>query len=114
MKETLCLTGAHPVDESFVAATLKAIRRCPARADFIEICFVTSEGSWTWCFREPSERTGCSPGRAIALTIGSYGAQARSVDDGDIGLALPTSEALPMILGHSPTYVDRRLVHRGW
>jgi hypothetical protein len=114
MKDAVCFTGSHLMDESFVPARLESVRRCPARADFIELCFATDEGSWTWCFRDPPERTKGESFGSLALTVGPYGAQARCVDDGDLGLALPTSEALPMILGDSRTYVARRLVDRGW
>jgi hypothetical protein len=114
MKEALCFTGSRMVDESFVPATLESVRRCPARSDFIELCFATDEGAWTWCFRDPPEGNGCGSVGALALAVGPYGPQARSVDDDGIGVALPTSEALPMILGDSPTFVARRLVERGW
>ncbi|ORA41077.1 hypothetical protein BST20_02775 [Mycobacterium branderi] len=100
-------------DGSFVLASLQSFHRCPARSDFIELCFATDAGTWTWCFREPSERSEGGSGGTLALTVGPYGAQARYVDDGGLGLALPTSQALPMILGGSQTYVARRLVARG-
>jgi hypothetical protein len=112
MTKLPCFTGPHLADGSFVLATLQCVRRCPARSNFVELCFATDEGWWTWCFRDPPERSERSSGGTLALTVGPYGAQARCVDDGGLGLALPTSEALSMILGGSQTYVARRLVER--
>jgi hypothetical protein len=112
MTKLECFTGSRLDDGSFVLATLQCVRRCPARSNFIELCFATDEGSWTWCFRNPPEPSERGSGGTLALTVGPYGAQARGVDDGRLGLALPTSEALPMILGGSQTYVARRLVER--
>ena len=115
MTESPCFSGSRLEDESLIPATFQSVRRCPARPDYIELCFETAEGLWSWCFRDPHE-----PGEgewgtrgALALTVGPYGAQARCVEDNEIGLALPTSEALPMILGGSRTYVTRKLVERG-
>jgi hypothetical protein len=101
-------------DKSLISATLQSVRRCPARPDYIELCFGTDEGLWTWCFRDPRELDECGSGGTLALTVGPYGAQARCVEDNGLGFALPTSEALPMILGGSRTYVARKLVERGW
>jgi len=112
MTQPTCFTGSRLEDGSFVLATLESVRRCPARSDFIELRFVTDEASWTWCFRDPPERSERGAGGTLALTVGPYGAQARSVDDSGLGLALPTSEALPMILGGSQTYLARRLIER--
>lgn len=99
-------------DKSFVPATLQSVRRCPVRSDYIELCFMTHEGLWTWCFRDPpdrSERTGGT----LALKLGPYGTQAHYVHNNGLGHALPTSEALSMVLGGSRVYVARRLVERG-
>ena len=112
MTKSPCSAGSRLGDGSFVLATLQCARRCPARADFIELCFATDEGSWTWCFRDPVQRSECGSGGTLALTVGPYGAQARYADEGGLGLALPASDALPMILGGSQTYVERRLVER--
>jgi hypothetical protein len=112
MTKLPCFTDSRLRDGSFVLATLQCVRRCPARSNFIELCFATDEGSWTWCFRDPPERSERSSSGTLALTVGPYGAQARCVDAGALGLALPTSEALSMILGGSETYVARRLVER--
>jgi len=112
MTKLPCFTDSRLRDGSFVLATLQCVRRCPARSNFIELCFATDEGSWTWCFRDPPERSERGSGGTLALTVGPYGAQARCIDEGGLGLALPTSEALPMILGGSQTYVARRLVER--
>jgi hypothetical protein len=112
MTKLECFTGSRLEDGPFVLASLQAVRRCPARSNFIELCFATDEGPWTWCFCNPPERSERGSGGTLALTVGPYGAQARCVDDGRLGLALPTSEALPMIFGGSQTYVSRRLVER--
>ena len=95
-------------------ATFQKVRRCPARPHYIALCCATDDGALTWCFRDPHELCGCGSGHTLALTVGPYGAQARSVVDNGLGFALPTSEALPMILGGSRTYVSRKLVERGW
>ncbi|PQM48732.1 hypothetical protein C1Y40_01098 [Mycobacterium talmoniae] len=112
MPKPLCCSS-HLEDKWFIPAALESVRRCPARADYIELCFATDEGSWTWCFRDPLERRERTGG-TLALAVGPYGAQAHCVEGSGLGLALPTSEALPMVLGGSRTYVARRLVERGW
>lgn len=114
MLKPLCVKGSRLDDGLFVPAALEGVRGCPARSDFIELFFATDDGPWTWCFPEPSERNQGGAGATIALTVGPYGAQARCVGDGLLGLALPTSEALPLILGGSRIYVARKLVERGW
>ena len=112
MTQPTCFTGSRMEDGSFVLATLESVRRCPARSEFIELRFMTDGAAWTWCFRDPPERSDRACGGTLALTVGPYGAQARCVDDEGLGPTLPTSEALPMILGGSKTYVARRLVER--
>ena len=112
MTKLPCFTDSRLRDGSFVLATLQSVRRCPARSVFIELCFATDEGSWTWCFRDPTERSERGSGGTLALTVGPYGVQARCIDEGGLGVALPASEALPMILGGAKTYVARRLVDR--
>lgn len=115
MTESPCVSGMHLRDRSLIPATLQAVRRCPARSDYIELCFETDEGMWTWCFRDPAELSDpeCS-GSTLALTVGPYGARARCVEEGELGFALPISEALPMILGGTRIFVARKLVERGW
>lgn len=105
-------TGPRLAEASFVSATVQSVRRCPARSDFIELCFVTDEGSWTWCFPDPADQTKRGSAARVALTVGPYGPQARYVDDAGLGNALPTSEALPIILCGCQTYVARKLVER--
>ncbi|GAB1812510.1 hypothetical protein [Mycobacterium sp. MUNTM1] len=112
MTRLQCFTGSRFEDASFLPATLESVRRCPARSDFIELCFATDEGGWTWCFRDPAERGEGSSDGTLALTVGPYGAQARNVEEGGLGPALPTSEALPIILGGSRVYLARQLVER--
>lgn len=102
-------------DASPIPATLDSVRRCAARADYIELCFVTVEGAWTWCFPEPAEPcAGDSVGDAVVMTAGPYGVQARRLDDGKLGFAMPSAEAMAMILGGCRTYVARKLIERGW
>jgi hypothetical protein len=115
MTESPCVNGSYLRGKSLIPATLQSVRRCPARSDYVELCFETDEGLWTWCFRDPSElsESECSGG-TLALTVGPYGARARCVEDGELGFALPISEALPMILGGSRIFVARKLVERGW
>jgi hypothetical protein len=101
------------VAEPVLPATLELVRRCPARSEYIELCFTTPEGSWNWCFPEPPPRrkTRASP---LALTPGPYGAQARLLRDSGLGPALPSSSALPMILAGTDVYVARGLVSAGY
>lgn len=112
MTQASCDTDPRVTDESFLPATLGFVRRCPARADYIELCFTTDEGTWNWCFPKPPEQPG-SAGSPLALTIGRYGAQVHLVDGDRLGPALPSSEALPMILDDAQVFVARQLVARG-
>lgn len=102
-------------DGSLIPATFQSVHRCPARSDYIELCFETDESPWAWCLPEPSEHAeydgGCD---AVAITVGPYGAQARCVDGDRLGFALPGSEAVPLILNGIRTLVARKLVERGW
>jgi hypothetical protein len=112
MTKLACVAHSSVQDGTFVLATFSYVRRCPARADFVELCFATDEGDWTWCFRDPVERSKCVSGAPIALTVGPYGAEARHVHGSALGLALPSSQALAMILSGSRIYLARRLVRR--
>lgn len=112
MPQRTCTSGRLLEDESFLAATLSLARRCPARSDYIELCFATEEGMWKWCFPEPPEHQERTSG-TLAVTVGRYGAQAHLVVDNGLGPALPSAEALPMIFDGSEMYVARRLVERG-
>jgi len=101
------------LEEPFVPATLELVRRCPARPGYIELCFTTPEGSWKWCFPEPSRRRK-QPAAPVALTIGPYGVQAHLVRDGGLGPALQSSSALPMILAGADVHVARKLICAGF
>ncbi|MFI6361365.1 hypothetical protein ACIBG0_01310 [Nocardia sp. NPDC050630] len=97
---------------SFLSATLDSVHRCPARSDYIDLRFSTSAGFWQWCFPEPPGRRrvdqrGVVP---LALTFGRYGAQAHVIRDDELGPALPSSAALPLILGDAYILVERRLI----
>ncbi len=98
--------------EDFVPATLEGVRRCPARPEYIELCFTTPEGSWSWCFPEPA-RQRKRPASPIALMLGPYGVLARRVLSGGFGSTLDGSAALPMILAGADVVVARRLVAAG-
>ena len=100
------------LEEPFLLATLEGVRPCPARSGYLELCFMTSEGSWQWCFPEPPQRRRRRPG-SLALTVGPYGVQAHLVRDAGLGPALPSSSALPMILAGADVRVARRLVSAG-
>ncbi|MCP3810898.1 hypothetical protein NLX62_00850 [Mycobacteriaceae bacterium Msp059] len=115
MTKSPCCRDFQLKDESLIPVTLQCVRRCPARSDYIELCFDTAQGPWTWCFRDPCVADECeSGGGTLAVMPGPYGARARCVNDGELGFALPISEALPMILGGSQTFVARKLIERGW
>src|SRR5215831_16229469 len=86
-----------PVEGTFLRATLERARRCAARPEYVELCFQTPEGRWTWCFPVPSRRRKRAA-VPLALTLGAYGVQARPVREDGLGPALPSSSALPMIL----------------
>ncbi|BDE00662.1 hypothetical protein MFTT_47550 [Mycolicibacterium fortuitum subsp. fortuitum] len=115
MTKSPCCSDAQLKGGSLMPVTLQCVRRCPARADYIELCFESDEGPWTWCFPDPcvSDERVCDGG-PLAVTPGPYGARARRVNDGELGFALPIAEALPMILGGSQTFVARKLIERGW
>ncbi|MEZ0364822.1 hypothetical protein ACAG26_14120 [Mycobacterium sp. pUA109] len=115
MAETKCCGSLRSAEQSLLAATFLGVRRCPARADYIELCFETNEGVWTWCIPEPCEQRECGSGDdTLAITTGPYGAQARYFQDGNLGFALPSPEAMALITGGSRAYVARKLVERGW
>ena len=106
-----CAGEAAP-GEPFLPATLDAVRRCPARPEYTELCFSTPEGPWNWCFPEPPRRRARRDG-AVALTLGPYGVQARLVCEDGFGPALDGAAALPMILAGATVVVARRLVTAG-
>jgi hypothetical protein len=97
------------MEESFLAATLDLVRRCPARSEYVELCFTTPEGSWNWCFPEPSRCPRPTTG-PLALTVGPYGVQARLVHDAELGPALLSSSALQMILAGADVRIARSLI----
>ncbi|WP_433761338.1 hypothetical protein [Nocardia sp. CA-135398] len=97
---------------SFLTATLDSVHRCPARSDYIDLRFSTSAGFWQWRFPEPqgrrrADRRGAVP---LALTFGRYAAQAHIIRDNALGPALPSSAALPLILGDAYILIERRLI----
>ncbi|MFI7190246.1 hypothetical protein [Nocardia nova] len=107
----LAVSGAtKPEKGSYVRATLTDVFRCPARSDFIELCFATEAGRWKWCFPDPGERKKQAGNDTMVLVVGPYGTQAHLVVDGGIGPALPSSEAMPLILGGCRAFVSRKLV----
>jgi hypothetical protein len=106
-----CVVGSR-AEGAFLPATLACTRRCAARPEYIELCFATPEGPWTWCFPAPARRRK-RDAVPLALTVGAYGVQARPVRDGGLGSALPSSSALQMILAGADVYVARRLVSAG-
>jgi hypothetical protein len=108
MVQASCFIGPS-LEEPFLPATLELVRRCPARSEYIELCFTTPEGSWKWCFPQPPRRRR-KPAGAVALTMGPYDVQAHLVRDGGLGPALQISSALPMILAGADVYVARGLV----
>ncbi|WP_236794432.1 hypothetical protein [Amycolatopsis sp. GM8] len=105
---------AVPEKGSFVRATLREVRRCPARADFIELCFSSEAGPWKWCFHKPVEQVPAPSGEhTLVLVLGRYGIQAHLVVDHGIGPALSSSEAMPLILDGCRPFVSRELIERG-
>ncbi len=100
------------LDDGFLPATLESVRRCPARPEYLELCFRTPEGTWNWCFPKPARQRKRSPS-PIALTLGPYGVLARQVLSSGFGTALDGSAALPMILAGADVIVARRLVTAG-
>ncbi len=111
MVQAFCFAGPS-LEEPFVPATLEQVRRCPARLEYIELCFTTPEGPWKWCFPEPPRRRK-QPAGPIALTVGPFGVQAHLIRDSGLAPALQSSSALPMILAGADVYVARRLVSAG-
>ena len=96
-------------DEVFVPATLERVHPCPARSDYVEVCFTTPDGPFKWCFPEPPHSP-AEPGGPLALTLGRFGVQAHELAGGVLGPALPGSAALPMILAGADVHVARRLI----
>lgn len=111
MTEASSPPGPRP-DETLVPATLDRVHPCPARSDYIEVCFATPEGPFKWCFPEPPQ-CAAEPGGPLALVLGRYGVQAHELRGGALGPALPGSAALPMILAGVQVRVARRLVSAG-
>src|ERR1700722_13357557 len=101
--------GEPSSGEEFLSATLEGVRRCPARPEYIELCFTTGEGAWNWCFppparqlkrpAEPGElrapppppRGGDARAGRVALALGPYGVLARRIADDGLGPALDSS-----------------------
>jgi hypothetical protein len=104
--------GEPSSGEEFLPATLEGVRRCPARPEYIELCFTTGEGAWNWCFPPPARELK-RPAEPVALVLGPYGVLARRIADDGLGLALDHSVALPMILAGADVVVARRLVTAG-
>ncbi|MFI0355002.1 hypothetical protein [Actinomadura sp. 9N407] len=99
--------------DSFLPAALELVRPCPARSEYIELCFSTSEGPFQWCFPAPP-RDREEPGGPLALAIGPYGVQAHRVDaEGGLGATLRPCTALPMILTGADVRIASRLVTTG-
>ena len=97
----------------FLTATLEGTRQCPARGEYVELHFATSDGPWIWCFPKPARRLKRRPS-PIALTLGPYGVMARRVTPGgELGTALDPCVALPTILAGAHVAVARRLVTAG-
>lgn len=112
--EPQCVAELCSAGEFLLPANVRSVRRCPARSDYVELCFETDEGRWTWCCPEVAE--GCEAGiagDALAITPGPYGARVRHFENGRLGAVLPSCDALVWIVGGSPTYVARALVKRG-
>ena len=108
-----CFAGPSLQQEPFLSATLRLARRCPARLDYVELLFGTDEGMWEWCFPEPPEQLHHHSNGPLALTLGTYGPQAHTIDNDGLGPALPSTEAMSAILDGADVYVARRLVARG-
>jgi hypothetical protein len=104
--------GESSSGEDFLPATLEGIRRCPARPEYVELCFTTGEGAWNWCFPPPARQLQ-RPTQPVALVLGPYGVLARRVTGNGLGSALDSSVALPMILAGADVVVARRLVTAG-
>jgi len=69
-----CFADAR-AEEAFLPATLEVVRPCPARPEYVELCFSTPEGAWNWCFPRPPQRRR-PPTGPIALRSGPYGVHA--------------------------------------
>lgn len=108
-----CADGPPSGEEEPLTARLEGVRRCPARGEYIELHFTTSEGRWAWCFPEPARQLRRRPA-PIALTPGPYGVMARRVTaGGELGAALDARVALPAILAGADVVVARHLVTAG-
>jgi len=106
-------TGGPSSAEPFLRATLTGTRPCPARPEYVELCFSTPEGPWNWCFPEPPKGRGRRRAAPIALTLGAYGVQARLARGDGSGPVLDGSAALSMIMAGAAVVVARQLVTPG-
>lgn len=109
-------TGSNSPGEPYLPATLDSVHRCPARSDYLDLRFVTSEGSWQWCFPEPPDDAadlGQHTDVTIVFTFGRYGALAHLIRDGELGPAMPSAAALPLILADARVLIEPRLLTSG-
>lgn len=95
--------------ETFTKAMLHTVQHCPARSNYIELCFVTDDGPWRWCVPQPPKELDHQVDR-LAVTLGCYGAQAHLIKGDSLGWAIPSSEAVPAILKGIDLFVERRLI----
>ncbi|MBO0856478.1 MAG: hypothetical protein J2P18_22250 [Nocardia sp.] len=103
--------GTEVDSETFIRASIESVGPCPARADYIEICFSTTEGRWKWCFPEPDPDDVLEePWTDLAFTLDHYGAQAHPIVDGRIQPAILSAAALRMVLGGTAVHIERKLV----
>src|SRR5260370_11279679 len=90
-----CFAGPR-LEEPFLPASLELVRRCPARSEYIELCFTISEGSWKCCFPEPA-RPRELPAGPLALTVGLYGVQVHAIRHEGLVRCLPRFTALSTV-----------------
>jgi hypothetical protein len=108
MTQTPCVISFTQVQQ-FLPARLEVARRCPARSDYIDLRFETSNGSWDWCFPAPTSEAE-TPDGPLALTMGPGGVQIHLLHDDGLGPRLQNPTALAMILAGAEVSIARRLV----
>ena len=98
--------------ETYLPATLVAVRRCPARDDYLEMCFDADGKDWRWCFPEPMRRDS-RRSRPLALIMTPVGVQARAFDRRVVGALVRSEVAIPAILAGAPTFLQESLAAVG-
>jgi hypothetical protein len=85
------------LQDDYAAAELDRVRPCPARSDYLELCFSTADGPVSWCFPKPAaRRRRARKNGPVILRVGPYGLQPHLIRDGELTSALTAAETVPV------------------